>query len=259
MSDQPSQTNSWDAQRYDGLHSFVWKHGADLIEVLAPKAGERILDLGCGTGHLTAQIAAVGADVHGIDRSDAMVDQARGNYPAISFAVGDAREFQHARPFDAVFSNAVLHWIKPPADVARACFRALRSGGRFVVEFGGAGNVGAIADAIRDAMYAMGQPAFHEINPWYYPTIGEYASVLEKQKFGVTFATLFDRPTPLEGGEEGLRNWVKMFGGVFLATIAPARHEEFFRMVEEKARPLLFSNGQWSADYRRIRVVAVKP
>ncbi len=248
----------WDAHQYDSLHSFVWKHGGSLVELLRPAAGERILDLGCGTGHLTAKIAAAGAQVLGIDSSPEMIDQARANYPDLRFEVRDARQIQFDQPFDAVFSNAALHWIKPPAAVARSCWRALRSGGRMVVEFGGDGNVRAITEAIREAMHALGQTSFHDVNPWYYPTIGEYATLLEEQKFDVTAATLFDRPTPLEGGEDGLRNWVRMFGGAFLAVTPADKHEQFLSLVEQLARPTLFKDGQWEADYRRLRVVAGK-
>src|SRR2546423_15463085 len=131
----------WDPGLYDGKHAFVWQYGASLVELLQPRPGERILDLGCGTGHLTAQLAAAGANVLGIDSDAAMIEQARKAYPALHFEQRDARDFHFDEPFDAVFSNAVLHWIKEPERVIVCLRRALKPGGRFVAEFGGRGNV----------------------------------------------------------------------------------------------------------------------
>jgi trans-aconitate methyltransferase len=249
---------SWDPNLYQSRHAFVWELAKGPLELLAAKAGERVLDLGCGTGQLTAQIAAAGAGVVGIDRSEEMVAQARRNYPHLRFDVADARTFQVERPFDAVFSNAVLHWVKPAAAVVDRVWQALGPGGRFVAEFGGHGNVRRICDAIAAGMRAHGSLTFDELSPWYYPTIGEYAGELERRGFDVTFATLFDRPTALEG-EAGMRDWLKMFGGVFLERIPPERRETFVHEVEQQLRPSLHYDGRWHADYRRLRVVAHKP
>src|SRR5262249_26107528 len=158
--------------------SFVWKHGAALIDLLAPRPGERILDLGCGTGHLTAQIAAAGTDVLGIDSSAEMVGEAQRLYPHVRFEVADARDFAFDTAFDAVCSNAVLHWIKEPEKVMTCVRRALGPLGRFVVEFGGRGNVGAIIAGLTTAAQAIGLGAWQ--HPWYYPGIAEYASLLER-------------------------------------------------------------------------------
>src|ERR1051325_4868475 len=130
---------AWDAARYDSAYSFVWERGADLLALLAPQPGERILDLGCGTGHLTAKIAESGAEVVGLDHSTAMIEQARQNHPGLRFEWADAAEFGVPEPFDAVFSNGVLHWVQRPADAAACVWRALKRGGRFVAEFGGKG------------------------------------------------------------------------------------------------------------------------
>ena len=249
---------TWDANLYQSRHAFVWEYGKDVVEVLAPRPGERILDLGCGTGQLAGAIAARGATVIGIDHSPEMVAQARANFPALQFEQGDARAFTLAEPVDAVFSNAVLHWVKPAGAAVERVWHALKPGGRFVAEFGGYGNVRLIGAAIRGAMEAVGNTSFEELSPWYYPTIATYSGELERRGFDVTFATLFDRPTPLEG-EAGMRNWVRMFGGVFLGAVPAAEHERFFAEVERHARPTLFRDGRWHADYRRIRVVAYKP
>src|SRR5947208_1190213 len=153
-------SNTWDADHYDKSHSYVWTLAADLIELLAPQAGERVLDLGCGTGHLTVKIAERGARVVGIDASAEMVRQARENYPGLEFRVGDATSFEVDDGFDAVFSNATLHWVKDASAAAGRIARALRSGGRFVAEFGGKGNVREVSRAIAAGLAEVGAPAF---------------------------------------------------------------------------------------------------
>src|SRR5581483_6451795 len=186
--------SQWDPALYQSSHSFVWERGRGLIELLAPRAGERILDAGCGTGQLTAEIAKAGAQVLGIDNSAAMIEQARTNFPELSFAQSDVRSIELLEEFDGVFSNAVLHWVKEADEAAEALSRALKPGGRLVVEFGGHGNTQALLDALFAAQDKLGRERFH---PWYYPGIAEYASVLERHGLEVRFATLFDRPIAL--------------------------------------------------------------
>jgi len=246
----------WDPALYDSKHSFVWKYGEELIELLAPQRGERILDLGCGTGHLTHRIAVSGAEVTGLDISQAMIEQARKNYPGLEFVKGDAAAFAFAQPFDAVFSNAALHWITKPEAAVQCVARALKTGGRFVAEFGAKGNIAAIHNALRSALRALELSRAEEWNPWYYPSIGEYASLLERHGLAVRYATLFDRPTALEEGERGLRLWLEMFAGDLLDTLPASQREEALRSVEEQLRPARFRDGAWQADYTRIRVLA---
>ena len=249
----PSQC--WDAGLYDDKHAFVWHYGASLVELLAPKSGENILDLGCGTGHLTDQIAQKGAKVVGLDHSAEMLEQARSAYPGLQFLQGDARDFTFAEPFDAIFSNAVLHWIRPPEAVIRCVRDALRRGGRFVAEFGGRGNVRHLLDAVRKAAEQLGVSA--DFPQSYFPSVGEYTPLLEAVGLEVRSALLFDRPTPLEG-PNGLRDWVKMFRGSVLESVPAERRDDFLQAVEEAARPDLFRDGGWFADYRRLRFVAVR-
>ena len=243
----------WDAKLYDDKHSFVWKDGASLVELLAPQPGENILDLGCRTGYLTAQIAAAGASVLGIDSSTQLIEEARRSHPDIRFEVGDARNLTYVEQFDAVFSNAVLNWIVEPEAVVRGVARALKPAGRFVAEFGGQSNIWQIQTAMQKALLQVGVESAD--TAWFFPSIGEYAGLLEKAGLEVTFATLFDRPTPLEG-VEGRRLWVEMFGEHFLSRVPTERREEFFRLVEDDLRPILGRNGTWVADYRRLRIVA---
>jgi trans-aconitate 2-methyltransferase len=249
---------SWDPALYQSAHAFVWQRASDLIELLAPQAGERVLDLGCGTGQLAMKIVERGADVVGLDRSPDMIAQARQNFPQLRFEVADATTFTADQPSDAVFSNATLHWVKPPEAAVERISAALRPGGRFVAEFGGKGNVSHICDALRIALRDVAGVDFNPLNPWYYPSIGEYAGLLERQGFDVTFATLFERPTPLEGGEAGLRNWVRMFASTFLRHVDSAQHDAVLSRVEAHARSTLFRDGAWVADYVRLRVVARK-
>jgi len=236
---------NWDAARYQARHAYVFGYGESLIDLLAPRAGERILDLGCGSGQLTAKIAESGAEVLGVDRSEEMIAEARRNFPTLKFEVADAANFTIDSPVDAVFSNAVLHWVKDAEGVAKSVAGALGPGGRFVVEMGGKGNVQAIIDAVHEVAGPLE-------NPWYFPSAGEYASLLERHGFEVAFASLFDRPTRVEG-EDGLEDWLKMFARPM---IDPDRAAEIHRAVAERLRPKMFQNGAWMLDYRRLQVVA---
>jgi len=251
LTEQPK----WDAGLYDDKHSFVWKLAAGVLELLDAKPGERILDLGCGTGHLTARIAEAGAHVVGIDRSPEMIRQAREKYPSLHFEVMDAREISLEGTFDAVFSNATLHWIREPERVIAGIKKLLRPGGRFVAEFGGKGNTGELLRAVQHAWQQLGLagPAPH---PWYYPSLAEYAGLLELHGFEVTHATLFDRPTPLDDGERGLRNWLEMFGSAFIEGLPEASREHLLVEIERELRPRLFHNDHWVMDYRRLRIMA---
>jgi len=248
----------WDANLYNAKHDFVWKFGSNVVSLLDPRGGERILDLGCGTGHLTAQIAESGAQVLGVDYSADMVAAARKAYPDLKFEISDARNLNYRNEFDAVFSNATLHWIHEPELVLRGVWRALRPGGRFVAELGGKGNIRAMQNAFDHALIEFGAAKEGEVRPWYYPSVSEYSTLAERNGFEVRFITLFDRPTGLADGEAGMRNWILMFGAEYLAKAGEGKQEEFLGRVEEILRPNLFRDGQWWADYRRLRFVAYK-
>ena len=249
---------AWDANLYDAKHDFVWKYGADLVALLDPRAGEPILDLGCGTGHLTAKIAESGALVTGADRSAEMVSAARLAFSNLKFEVMDARNLAYHGEFDAVFSNAALHWISEPEPVLQGIRRSLRSGGRFVAELGGKGNVRVVKEAFDTVLVKLGAAKSAEVQPWYFPSAGEYSALAERNGLEVRLVALFDRPTALADGAEGLRNWICMFGGAYLSKAGESRREEFLRRVEERLRPRLFRDGQWWLDYRRLRIVACK-
>jgi trans-aconitate methyltransferase len=249
-------SNDWNPSLYDQKHAFVFEYGKDLISLLQPQPGETILDLGCGTGHLTKAIAASGARVIGIDNSAKMIETARNTYPEIEFLVADARDFSFPFPFDAIFSNAALHWIPEAEQVVQCIAASLKTDGRLVAEFGGKGNIAHIITAIQQSMRELLQI---EVGAdWYFPSIGEYATLLEKHGLAVSSAWLFDRPTQLEDGEQGMRNWIKMFKESMFLAIPDDAREKVLARVEEKLRPVLFRDGDWFADYRRLRIVTYK-
>jgi trans-aconitate methyltransferase len=249
----------WNAELYQASHSFVWEYGRELIGLLDPRPGERILDLGCGTGQLTVEIGRSGASVLGVDNATAMIEQAGKNWPEGRFELIDALALPFREEFDAVFSNAVLHWVREADTAIAAIARALKPGGRLVAEFGGKGNVGFLLEAAWQALGSLGVRKTGNPNPWYFPSVAEYAGLLESHGLETTFAALFDRFTPLEGGDQGLANWVAMFGQQFAGEVAQEKREEFLRLVEKNAAPRLLRGGVWHADYRRLRVVAFKP
>ena len=158
---------------------------------------------------------------------------------------------------DAVFSNATLHWVKQPKQALLSIFKSLKQGGRFVAEFGGKGNVQQITDEIIKQRKEIDCEFNIEQFPWYYPSIGEYSSLMEETGFRVTFAEHFDRPTPLDG-EDGLKNWIEMFGSGLLEDMTDDKKDIIISRVEEKLKPILCKDGHWVADYKRIRVIGVK-
>lgn len=243
----------WDTGLYDAKHSFVTKYGEDMLALLKPAAGQRILDVGCGTGHLTAQIAASGATVVGLDSSATMLAQARAAYPGIAFVEADAASFTVDEPFDAVFSNAALHWVRDAAGAVRSIKGALKPDGRFVAEFGGHGNIPRIAQAVRESVLELhGREVSHV---WYFPSIAEYGSLLESNGLLLEAAWLFDRVTPLDG-EDGMADWIRMFGGGTMPGFTEAERGPIIARAVTKLEPQLRIDGRWYADYKRLRVVA---
>jgi len=251
-------TNQWNAAEYDAKHAFVYEKAKGLVELLAPKAGERILDLGCGTGVLTTEIAGRGAEILGVDRSEEMIVQARKKFPALPFETLDARELRFEAEFDAVFSNAVLHWIPEAEQVIAGVARALKPGGRFVAEFGGKGNIQRLVAGFHGAFSALGMRPPDEVGPWFYPSVAEYAGLLERHGLEVREASLFDRPTVLEEDERGLENWIRVFRQTFLEKMGEENAQRWIREVERQCRAELFKDGSWELDYRRLRIAAWK-
>lgn len=248
----------WNADLYDDKHSFVSQFGASVVELLDVKAGEHILDIGCGTGDLTHQIQQLGAEVSGSDYSPEMIAQARFKYPAINFEVADAANFTAEYPYDAVFSNAALHWVHNASGVIRSVYEALKPGGRFVAEMGGKGNIGQLRAAIKQVLQQNGYNQQAETQVWYFPSLGEYTTRLEQQGFRVTFASHFDRKTPLQDGDQGVAKWIRMFGAQYFIGIPDAVQPKLVQEITDLLEPYYNENGQWYADYKRLRFIAVK-
>ena len=246
----------WDADTYVKDFSFVPDYGREVLELLDVAPASRVLDLGCGDGSLTAALIEAGYAASGLDASEELLAVARVAHPGVSFTHGDATSFAVPQPVDAVFSNAVLHWI--PWDkqeaVVRCVHRALREGGQFVFECGGAGNNALIHGALARAFDHRG---LSYTMPFCFPSLDAYASLLEENGFAVTFATLFDRPTPLAGAQ-GMRDWITMFVQQPFEGIDDKTAREIVAEAVEELRPDLCCNGCWTADYVRLRMKAHK-
>ncbi|GAB6929325.1 class I SAM-dependent methyltransferase [Paenibacillus sp. JCM 10914] len=249
---------TWKPQAYDQQLSFVSGYGKGLIEWLAPKPGEHILDLGCGTGDLAYEISASGARVTGMDASHEMIESAAAKYPSLTFIPEDGQNFTTATQYDAVFSNAALHWMRNAEGVIRSVHAALKPGGRLVAEFGGKGNVEGIYHAIRLVLLDSHGIDAATRNPWYYPSIGEYASLLEAHGFRVRMAYHFDRPTRLSGGADGIRIWLLHFGDHFFDGFTEQQKEDAINSISDITKSTLWNEDSYYADYKRLRIVAEK-
>ena len=246
-----SGAQHWDPQRYNRNAGFVAQLGSPLLDLLQPQAGERILDLGCGEGALTEKLAASGAEVVGVDASSEQIAAACRRGLDGRVVNGEALAF--TREFDAVMSNAALHWMLNPDAVLQGVSRALKPGGRFVGEMGGAGNVATIAQAVGAALEARGIDS-RAANPWYFPSPQDYAARLEAAGFEVLSIELIPRPTPLPGEIAG---WLETFCESFIKQVPQAEQPAFLAEVTEALRPALCDGeGRWSADYVRLRFVA---
>jgi trans-aconitate methyltransferase len=248
----------WDTKLYNDKHSFVTRYGEDLIGWLHPQKGERILDLGSGTGQLTFEISESGAEVIGIDNSPQMIAKAKATYPSLKFEVRDAINFQFDEKFDAVFSNATLHWINDQQNTIKCVYNNLKVGGRFVFEMGGKRNIESISNAIEKAMMDEGFEDKLTKDFWFYPSVAEYALLLEQQGFMVTSALYFDRETPLTG-EDGMKDWINMFASFLFKKLSKERAEKVIAKALEYLRPANYLNYIWYADYVRLRMKAMKP
>lgn len=239
----------WDAADYAANARFVSDLGQPVLDLLKPQAGERILDLGCGDGALTERIAATGADVLGVDPSAALLTAARGR--GLNVQLADARTLTFDHEFDAVFTNAVLHWIPELDQVLTQVHRALRSRGRFVGEFGGHGCVAAVCTAIRVVAARHG---LETRLPWRFPTDDEFAGLLASADFDPEVVRLVPRPTFLPSG---MAAWLRTFAGTVFAPLGESEREAALTETVELLRPSLCDwQGRWTADYMRLRFSA---
>lgn len=248
-------SESWRAETYAANARFVSEHGRALVDLLDPRPGERVIDLGCGDGALSEAIAARGAEVDAVDAAPDMVRaaQARG----LAARLGRGESLSATRPADAVFSNAALHWMTRPEAVTAAVFAALRPGGRFVAELGGRGNVAALRVALIAALEKVAKRSTDLSEIWWFPSEAEARSRLEAAGFVVEALTLFPRPTPVAAGLEA---WFDTLAAPALA-LAPASERAAVRAEAARlARPALCDrDGALVADYVRLRFVARRP
>ena len=244
----------WDAEGYKRDFSFVHQYGEDVLGLIEGGTEQRIVDLGCGNGALTKKLAEKGFSVMGIDASEDMLKLARQQYPELTFRQGDALTFTLEEKVDVIFSNAVFHWIdgEKQEQLLQNIASQLKPGGQLVCEFGGKG--------CAERVHAMLESCFSERGlsyrrVFYFPTIGEYAPILEKCGLRVEYAVLFDRPTP-QKTEDGLRDWIHMFVKEPFQGIGEETKEEIIQETVDKLRPVLYHDSTWIVDYVRIRIRA---
>ena len=247
-------SQSWDARQYAERARFVSDLGMPVVDLLAPRPGERILDLGCGDGVLTRKLVDLGCEVVGVDGSADMVRAAAAQ--GLDARLMDGRALSFDQEFDAVFSNAALHWMGPPAPVFEGVWKALRPGGRFVGECGGQGNVATILAALEAAIAARGGDA-HRFNPWHYASVEEYEALAARVGFRVESIALFPRPTPLPGS---LVDWLETFAQAFFAAVPAEESHALLADVSARCESALRDrDGRWTLDYVRLRFALTKP
>ena len=247
-------TQTWNPEGYARHARFVSDLGMPVVELLDPQPGERILDLGCGDGVLTRKLQDMGCQVVGVDGSEPQVEAARSL--GLDARVMDGHELSFENEFDAVFSNAALHWMKRADAVVHGVWRALKPGGRFAAECGGHGCVVRIEAALLEALARRGIDG-RAINPWYFATTEDYGARLAARGFQVNYIALIPRPTPLPGEIDG---WLETFAQCFTSALAVEERAAYLQEVKQALRPQLCdAAGQWTADYVRLRFAAAKP
>jgi len=250
------KSSDWNAAEYQQANAFVFEYGESLLDWLIPKPGEYIVDLGCGTGQLTQAISDSGATVLGLDSSSSMIAQAKINLPQLNFQTQSATTFTVENPCDAVFSNACLHWVHDLSKAFNQIYKALKPGGRFIFEQGGYGNCAEIIHAVETVL--NDDFGVVSVNPWTFPTLQEYRILLETVGFKIDLLQNFTRPTTLQGGESGLRQWLNMFANSFFQHLDERLYGSAIAKIETKLRPILWCNDHWTADYHRLRVRAFR-
>jgi SAM-dependent methyltransferase len=248
---------TWNPALYAANAAFVPALGAAVLDLLAPRPGSHVLDLGCGDGVLTQRLVDAGCTVVGVDADPAMVAAARGR--GIDARLGDARALDFAHEFDAVFTNAALHWVGQPETVTAGVKRALKPGGRYVGEFGGHANIAAIRTALIAVLARHGFPAAASETS-YYPTAQAFRAVLEGAGFVVNTCAIIPRPTPLPA--TGMAGWLETFRGGFIdeAGVPADLKDQIIAETVALLKPTLqTADGDWIADYVRIRFSAHLP
>lgn len=246
----------WNSDLYDNAQAFVSEYGKGLITFIPQVADQKVLDLGCGTGDLTNEISRMlGCSIIGSDYSPEMIVRAKTKYPHLSFSVCDACEIPYTDEFDVIFSNAVFHWIPNQTALHQSVYNALKVGGMLICEFGGHQNIAKISHAFGLAIAQYGDT--YE-SPFYFPQTEHHVAVLENAGFIIDKIYDYDRPTILPNGALGLRQWVCQFFSADLNKYDATKQETILAYVENNLRSSMFDGEKWTADYRRLRVIAHK-
>jgi ubiquinone/menaquinone biosynthesis C-methylase UbiE len=246
---------NWNAKLYDEQHSFVPEYGKELLKFVNTEKGQTILDLGCGTGVLTVQLAQNGAKVIGLDRSETMINAAKTNFSGIEFYCENATELHYENYFDCVFSNAVFHWITDQTKLLDVIYKVLKTPGQLVCEFGAKNCLRQIWASFAKNSAKQG---YQYQSHYFYPTAAEYTKLLHNAGFLIEYIREYERPTPLNGGANGLRNFVCQFLADDLAKISSKAQDAIFAEMEADLKPTLWNGARWIADYTRLQVIAHK-
>lgn len=243
----------WNANLYNEKHGFVAEYGRGLLEFVPQDTEQMILDLGCGTGALTAQLVPLGSKVVGVDSSQSMINTAKAQHPEITFLVCDALDLPFEDEWDVVFSNAVFHWIKDHDGLLKEIRKALKPKGVLLCEFGASGNVATIEEAFSQVCQRHGYGYQSKFN---FPTVERLGKLLEENGFIIDRIYDFDRPTAFKDSTQGLENWMRQFYASELAEFSAKIQDNIIREVELLVKESLWKGNEWVADYRRLRVVA---
>lgn len=243
----------WNSTLYDKKHGFVAEYGKGLLEFVPKNDEQAILDLGCGTGVLTVQLADLCDKIVGVDSSQSMIEKAKEQFSNIEFKVCDALALPFENEFDVVFSNAVFHWISDHDALLKNIHKVLKPQGVLVCEFGADGNIAAIENAFIKACNSLGYSYEPKFN---FPTVEDFGKLLENNGFAIDRIYDYDRPTILKDNEQGLVNWMKQFFAFELEVMPEHIQAMIFEKVEELTRDILWNGSEWIADYRRLRAIA---
>ncbi len=243
----------WNSSLYDKKHDFVAEYGKGLLEFIPKNDEQTILDLGCGTGTLTAQLADLCSKVVGVDSSQNMIDKAKKQFGNIEFLVCDALTLPFEEEFDVVFSNAVFHWINDHNTLLKNIHKALKPQGLLVCEFGASGNIATIENAFIKVCQKLGYSYEPKFN---FPTVETFEEMLEKNGFIIDKIYDYDRPTVFKDNEQGLTNFLKQFFASELSVMPEHIQPLLFEEIAELTRETLWNGKEWVADYRRLRAIA---
>ena len=245
----------WNSALYNDSQAFVAEYGKGLLEFV-PAGTNKILDLGCGTGTLTMELAKRCDYVLGIDSSETMIREAQRSYPNLAFAVADALDISDECEWDIVFSNAVFHWISNHELLLQKIYQALKPNGKLICEFGAHGNIAAIENGFKCALQAIGVPYVSKFN---FPTADDFAHLLTEAGFEIEQIYAYARPTPLKNGEQGLNSWAAQFFQSDLAGLSAEQQRQVLAAMSSNIKSNLWQGTCWVADYQRLRAVAAKP